>query len=107
MQTNQTITPHSTMKATLDAYPGAQDALFARFHIGGCATCGYEPGETVAGVAQRKQLNLDDLLETIRTSKLVIPKYPGKNIPLTAPPANRGPMEDADAVGTVGNASCG
>jgi nitrogen fixation protein NifU and related proteins len=108
MQTNLPITSQTTMKAVLAAYQGAQDALFERFHIGGCATCGYEPEETVAAVAQRKQLNLDDLLETIRTSKPAAPKkYAGKGIPLTASPANRGPMEDADAVGTVGNASCG
>jgi rhodanese-related sulfurtransferase len=31
-------------------YPGAQRILKARWHIGGCSSCGFEPGQTFAQV---------------------------------------------------------
>jgi hypothetical protein len=34
-----------TMSAVLSAYPGAQRALFAKYHIGGCSSCGFQPTE--------------------------------------------------------------
>lgn len=93
MEAKLIVTGNSTMETVLEGYPGVQDALFARFHIGGCATCGYEPGETVAEVARRNGIELEAMVETIRTSQAVEPKFPGKSIPLTAmPPANLGPI---------------
>jgi rhodanese-related sulfurtransferase len=47
------ITPDSTMREVLEAYPGAQRALFRRYHIGGCSSCGFRPGETLAQVCER------------------------------------------------------
>ena len=35
------------------AFPGARRALFARYHIGGCQSCGFSPGETLAEVCAR------------------------------------------------------
>jgi len=29
----------------LEVFPGAQAALFRRYHIGGCASCGFQPTE--------------------------------------------------------------
>ena len=46
------ITRHSTMGEVLEAYPSAQRALFQRYHIGGCNSCGYEPGDTLDAVAR-------------------------------------------------------
>ena len=46
------------MSAVLDAFPGAQRALFRRYHIGGCASCGFQPTETLAQVCERNG-NLD------------------------------------------------
>lgn len=64
-----TITADMTMKELLDAYPGAQRALFRRYHIGGCASCGFRPEETVAEVCARND-NLDpgEVLETVRSA---------------------------------------
>lgn len=45
------ITRHSTMGEVLEAYPSAQRALFQRYHIGGCNSCGYQPGDTLEDVA--------------------------------------------------------
>ncbi|MBA2436016.1 MAG: rhodanese-like domain-containing protein, partial [Chthoniobacterales bacterium] len=46
------------MKKLLEHYPGAQRALFRRYHIGGCASCGFSPDETLGGVCARNE-NLD------------------------------------------------
>lgn len=58
-----------TMAGLLAAYPGAQRALFRAYHIGGCASCGFRPDETVAEVCQRND-NLDpaEVLETVRAA---------------------------------------
>ena len=45
--TRPAITRHSTMGEVLEAYPSAQRALFRRYHIGGCNSCGYAPGDTL------------------------------------------------------------
>lgn len=49
------IGPESTMQGILEAYPGAQRALFAKYHIGGCASCGFRPDETLGGVCERNE----------------------------------------------------
>ena len=69
MTTTETIGPQSTMREVLEAYPGAQRALFRRYHIGGCSQCGFQPTETLEQVCERNGgLNVDELLEHIRTS---------------------------------------
>ena len=57
------------MREVLEAYPGAQRALFRRHHIGGCSQCGFQPTETLEQVCERNGgLNVDELLEHIRSS---------------------------------------
>ncbi|HEY2951735.1 MAG TPA: rhodanese-like domain-containing protein [Verrucomicrobiae bacterium] len=64
-----TITPHSLMRDVLEVFPGAQRALFRRYHIGGCASCGFQPTETLDQVCQRNNnLNVTEVLDHIRTS---------------------------------------
>ncbi len=58
MTSTATIDPNITMRELLEQYPGAQRALFRRYHIGGCASCGFSPEETLAGVCARNE-NLD------------------------------------------------
>lgn len=53
-----TLSPDSTMQELLQVLPGAQRALFRLYHIGGCASCGFRPDETVAEVCARNE-NLD------------------------------------------------
>ena len=66
--TNEIIAPQSTMREVLDVYPGAQRALFRRYHIGGCASCGFQPTETLEQVCQRNGgLNVNEVLDQIRT----------------------------------------
>jgi rhodanese-related sulfurtransferase len=45
----------TTMAELLRLYPGAQRALFARYHIGGCRSCGFQPTETLAQVCARNE----------------------------------------------------
>ena len=63
------ITPQSTMREVLEAYPGAQRALFRGFHIGGCSSCAFQPGETVQQLCDRNGgLNSQEVLSHIQTS---------------------------------------
>lgn len=52
------LTPQSSMREVLEVFPGAQRALFRRYHIGGCSSCGFSPDETLAQVCARNG-NLD------------------------------------------------
>ena len=64
-----TITPQSTMSDVLAAYPGAQRALFRKYHIGGCSSCGFQPTETLAQLcARNNNLSVDEVLEHIQAS---------------------------------------
>ncbi len=49
----ETIGPQSTMREVLHVYPGAQRALFRRYHIGGCSSCAFRPEETLAQLCER------------------------------------------------------
>src|SRR3977135_3865267 len=49
MGTTASISPDTTMRELLDVFPGAQRALFRKYHIGGCSSCGFSPEETLAG----------------------------------------------------------
>jgi len=63
------ITPDSTMSAVLGRFPGAQRALFRRYHIGGCASCGFQPTETLAQVCERNgNLDVAEVLTHIESS---------------------------------------
>lgn len=63
------ISPDSLMSAVLDAFPGAQRALFRRYHIGGCSSCGFQPTETLAQVCERNgNLDVTEVLAHIRSS---------------------------------------
>jgi len=50
-----TIDPQTPMEVLLREYPGARRALFRRYHIGGCSSCGFAAEETLAQVCERNQ----------------------------------------------------
>ena len=69
MTETSTIGPQSVMREVLEAYPGAQRALFRRYHIGGCSSCGFQSEETLAHLCQRNNdLDVEEVLEHIRDS---------------------------------------
>jgi rhodanese-related sulfurtransferase len=57
------------MHELLAQFPGAQRALFRRYHIGGCASCGFSPEETLAALCARNDnLNVEEVAEHILSS---------------------------------------
>jgi rhodanese-related sulfurtransferase len=62
----ETIDPQITMGELVSRFPGAQRALFRSYHIGGCASCGFNPGETLAQVCARNDsLDVAEVARTI------------------------------------------
>jgi len=54
------------MGELVSLFPGAQRALFRSYHIGGCASCGFNPAETLAQVcARNNNLNADEVVHAI------------------------------------------
>ncbi len=65
----KTIQFDSQMSAVLENFPGAQRALFRRYHIGGCSSCGFAPTETLAEVCARNgNLDVAEVLAHIQSS---------------------------------------
>ena len=57
------------MSAVLETFPGAQRALFRRYHIGGCSSCGFQPTETLTQVCERNGgLAVAEVLAHIQSS---------------------------------------
>jgi rhodanese-related sulfurtransferase len=67
--TTPALTAQSTMREVLEVYPGAQRALFRKFHIGGCSSCAFQPTETVQQLCDRNGgLNPQEVLDHIQSS---------------------------------------
>lgn len=47
------LQPDATMAEVLAAFPGGRRALFRRYHIGGCSSCGFSPDETLDDLCRR------------------------------------------------------
>src|SRR3978361_2196515 len=58
MNVSAPIDPNITMRELLEQFPGAQRAMFRKYHIGGCSSCGFSPDETLASVGARNE-NVD------------------------------------------------
>ena len=64
------IDPNITMRELLVQFHGAQRALFRKYHIGGCSSCGFSPEETLAQVCARNEnLDVDEAIEHIVASE--------------------------------------
>jgi rhodanese-related sulfurtransferase len=44
------ITPETTMGEILESFPSAKRALFQKYHIGGCSSCGYSLDQSLTEV---------------------------------------------------------
>ena len=64
----ESISSGSPMREVSEHFPGAQRALFRKYHIGGCASCGFQPTETLEQVCQRNGVKVDEAIEHIKTS---------------------------------------
>ena len=69
MSSATAIDPNVTMRELLEQFPGAQRAMFRKYHIGGCSSCGFSPDETLAGVCARNEnVDVDEAIEHIIAS---------------------------------------
>ena len=69
MSTSVQINGEDKMSAVLEQFPCAQRALFRRYHIGGCSSCGFQPTETLAEVCARNgNLDVAEVLAHIQSS---------------------------------------
>jgi rhodanese-related sulfurtransferase len=62
------INPQTAMKRVLEVFPGAQRVLFRHYHIGGCASCAFQPDETLEALCARNNLNVTEAIQQIETS---------------------------------------
>ena len=70
MQASDTISGDLSMRELLEISPGAQRALFRKYHIGGCASCGFRPDETLAQVCARNEnLPVAEVVDYLLTSQ--------------------------------------
>jgi rhodanese-related sulfurtransferase len=66
MSTTTSIDPSLSMRELLARFPGAQRALFRRYHIGGCSSCGFHAEETLAQLCERNDgLPVAEVIDTI------------------------------------------
>jgi rhodanese-related sulfurtransferase len=63
------ISEQTTMGELQELVPGSRRALFTKYHIGGCQSCGFDDSETIAEVCQRNgNLPVNEILDHLRTS---------------------------------------
>ena len=57
-----------TMQQVTKVFPSAQRALFQKYHIGGCSSCGFQPTDTLESVAINHGQDVNELVEHIKMS---------------------------------------
>ena len=66
---NPPLTPQTTLQRVLEIFPGAQRALFRRYHIGGCSSCAFQPGETLQELCARNGgIDPGEMIDHIQSS---------------------------------------
>jgi rhodanese-related sulfurtransferase len=62
------LTLETPMGLILQTLPGAQRALFAKYHLGGCQSCAFSQEETLAELCQRSELDPAEALAHLLAS---------------------------------------
>lgn len=57
-----------TMQQVTTVFPSAQRALFQKYHVGGCSSCGFQPTDTLGTVAMNHGLDVNEVVEHIQRS---------------------------------------
>lgn len=71
-----TLSPQSTMEEILSQYPSAQRALFRKYHIGGCSSCGFQPTDKLEQVCKSHDIvDVDSVIQFIKESTRSTAKY--------------------------------
>jgi rhodanese-related sulfurtransferase len=58
-----------TMQQVTTVFPSAQRALFQKYHVGGCSSCGFQPTDTLSSVAGSHGLDVNEVVEFIKRSQ--------------------------------------
>lgn len=58
-----------TMQQVTTVFPSAQRALFQKYHVGGCSSCGFQPTDTLTTVAVNHGLDVNEVIEHIKSSE--------------------------------------
>jgi rhodanese-related sulfurtransferase len=58
-----------TMQQVTTVFPSAQRALFQRYHVGGCSSCGFQPTDTLGQVAMNHGLDVNEVVGHIQRSQ--------------------------------------
>jgi rhodanese-related sulfurtransferase len=58
-----------TIKEILEIFPGAQRALFRKYHLGGCASCAFPAEESLASLCQRSGLDSAEVIRALEESQ--------------------------------------
>src|SRR5579862_9629255 len=58
-----------SMQQVTTVFPSAQRALFQKYHVGGCSSCGFQPTDTLAAVAGNHGLDVNEVVEFIKRSQ--------------------------------------
>jgi rhodanese-related sulfurtransferase len=68
--TAASIDPDLPMSHLLGRYPGVQRALFRKYHVGGCSSCGFAPSETLAQICARNpHMDVQEVCAYLETSR--------------------------------------
>jgi rhodanese-related sulfurtransferase len=57
------------MQQVTTVFPSAQRALFQKYHVGGCSSCGFQPTDSLATVAGNHGLDVNEVVEFIKRSQ--------------------------------------
>src|SRR5690348_6814713 len=52
-----------TMQQVTTVFPSAQRALFQKYHVGGCSSCGFQPTDTLGTVAVNHGLDVNEVIQ--------------------------------------------
>jgi rhodanese-related sulfurtransferase len=63
------LDPSWPMEQVLKVFPSAQRALFQKYHIGGCSSCGFMPSDRLEKVARDHGLEPTQVVEFIKESE--------------------------------------
>ena len=58
-----------TMQQVTTIFPSAQRALFQKYHVGGCSSCGFQPTDTLAAVSANHGLDVNEVVAHIHRSE--------------------------------------
>lgn len=69
-EVTEQLSPQMQMQEIIDLYPGAQRALFQKYHIGGCSSCGFSDTDTLEEVMinHNRAGQVGEAMETILES---------------------------------------